>query len=845
MKGMSIFRKTGLLALALFGVISVLTSALAAHTLYKHMTAEFLSKGAAIARSVAGSSQEILLDREAAAIQAMIDQYLEIEGVAYVFVMDGEGAIVAHTFVPGVPTALSSLSFAKREQLVTELTLDGVGRVIDISEPVLAGVAGCVHVGMNKDLIVLYFWDTVLEMQGLMLVILLVCVVVLFAVIRRISRPLRQLTEYARRLGARDFSATLPFDSDDELGVLGRTLRAMARELAGLFADMESQVLRATDDLRENTAYLTAIIDNLADGLLVVSPAGAVSVINPTMREFFGLDVRDVVGAPLDGLFPREVVELASAVRCCDIDTQEADIPLSGGRVGKAVGSSILVRAQGERCLGGVLLVRDVTRARELDRLKTDFISTVSHELRTPMTSVLGFAKIIRKRLEQAVFPALAREGAERRAADQVRENLDIIVFEAQRLTELINDVLDIAKMEAGKLQWRDQLVSMDDVIRQALNSTRGLWGLKGIAMAVDVQDGLPPVRGDRSRLVQVLVNLISNAVKFTDRGTVTCRALQEGDFIVVSVEDPGVGIPGEFLEDIFEKFKQVGDTLTAKPTGTGLGLPICRQIVEHHGGAVWAESEPGKGSTFFFSIPVSVHGETAGDDDGAECDALLPAPGSAMLVREGGDAQGGPLILVVDDDPVLARFLTQVFEGDGFRVRVASSGEGAVELARDLMPGLITMDLMMPGMDGRSAIRCLRRNPFTRHIPILVLSALSDGFSAGGDVALTKPVDDIRLLEVAHSLLSEKDIRRSCLFLGEEGDGALEHCSAVNPEDVTFTSLGGIWSQVDAGFKGTVFLPAEAEAKVDIRRLAAVPGVSVVVLPEPPGWSRRKQGGE
>ena len=840
MKGWSIFRKTGLLALALFGVISVLTSALAAYTLYQRMTTEFLSKGAAIARSVAGASQEILLDRELATVQAMIDQYLEIEGVAYVFVVDGEGQIVVHTFVPRVPTALLAMPPVLSEKRVLELSLPGVGRVIDISEPVLAGVAGCVHVGMDKDLIVHYFWDAVLEMQGLMLVILIGCGAVLFAVTRRILLPLRQLTEYARRLGERDFTATLPFDSQDELGVLGRTMRAMARELAGLFADMESQVVRATDDLRENTAYLTAIIDNLADGLLVVSPVGTVSVINPTMREFFGLDGPDLSGSGLERLFPPELTGLAEKVRDCGVSTSEADVPLIGGRVGKAVASSIVVSEGAARCLGGVILVRDVTRARELDRLKTDFISTVSHELRTPMTSVLGFAKIIRKRLEQAVFPVLDREEGNARTVGQVRDNLDIIVSEAERLTELINDVLDIAKMEAGKLQWRDQVVSMADVIRQAVDSTRGLWGLKGIRMETEVEDGLPPVRGDRSRLVQVLVNLISNAVKFTDAGTVVCRARLEAGVVVVSVEDTGAGIPADAREDIFEKFKQVGDTLTAKPVGTGLGLPICRQIVEHHGGTIWVESEPGKGSVFSFGIPVLAgSGERPGEWE--ECTGLLPAPDSAMLVRDGAESAGGPLILVVEDDPVLAQFLVQVFQNDGFRVRLASGGAEAVELARDLMPGLITMDLMMPGMDGSSAIRCLRRSPFTRHIPILVLSALTDGFSAGGDVALTKPVDDVRLLEVAHSLLTERDVRRSCLYLGEEDDAALKRCSVADAEDVTFVTLPGIWDQVDAGFKGTVFLPSEASEVVDIRRLAAVPGVSVVVLPEPPGGGRGK----
>ena len=833
-KGMSIFMKTGLLALILFGVISLLASGMTAYILYQRMSGEFLSKGTAIAQSIADASQEILLNRDAATVQAMIDQYLEIEGVAYVFVLDSAGEAVSHTFVPEMPPRLAALHAAKEGGRVDEITVAPFGRVFDICRPILAGVAGYVHVGMDRELIMRYFWNAILKMQGLMFVILLVCVGVLYLITRRISRPLSSLTNYAERLAARDFSARLDISSRDEVGVLGRTMQNMAGELAVLFADMQSEVKRATSDLREHMAYLSAIIDNLADGLLVIGPTGTVSLLNPAMREFFDLGDKDYEGFSVGEVFPVEISEMSSAIRVCGADMQEAEIPLSRHRVGKAVGTSIFV-ADPPQCLGGVLLIRDITRAKELDQLKTDFISTVSHELRTPMTSVVGFAKIIRKKLEQAVFPALGESTVERRAADQVQENMDIIVSEAERLTELINDVLDIAKMEAGKVQWRDQAVSMADVIRQSLDSTRGLWDSKGIEVSVEVEDGLPLVRGDRGRLVQVMVNLISNAVKFTERSPVVCRAHTDGGSLLISVEDRGMGIPAGSLNDIFDKFKQVGDTLTSKPTGTGLGLPICRQIVEHHGGSIWVESEEGQGSIFYFNLPIARVDQMSDEDMLEECERLLPSPESAMLVRE-KDAGADPLILVVDDDPTLGRFLTQVFESAGFRVHVAANGEEAVEAARDLMPNLVTMDLMMPGMDGRTAIRCLRHNPFTRHIPILVLSALTEGVNAGGDVALTKPVDDVRLLEVATSLLLEKDMRRSCLVIGDMGEEELAEFKVICPENVQFCSLDTIWSHVEAGFKGTIFIPAEVESDVDIERLSLVSDVAVVILPALPG---------
>jgi signal transduction histidine kinase len=827
----SIFKKTSILAVVLFGVISLLTSTLAAFMLYDRMVKEYVSKGTAITQAIASASQDILLNRDAATVQAMIDQYLEIEGVSYVFVVDGEKTVVSHTFVPEMPPRLATLFESGDSLRVASVTVPPYGQVIDVSEPILAGVAGSVHVGMSKELIKRYFWAAVIRMQGLLFVTLLICVGVLFLVTRRISLPLVQLTEYADRLASHDFTADITITSRDEVGHLGRTMRSMAQELARLFSNMESEVDKATGDLREHMVYLSAIIDNLADGLLVVSPSGAVSVLNPVMREFFDLGDKEYVGFASADVFPVEVSELAHAIRTCEGVVQSAEIPLSQGRTGKAVGSSIMVSDPVRRCLGGVVLVRDITREKALDQLKTDFISTVSHELRTPMTSVLGFAKIIGKKLEHSVKPALAGHEDASRVVGQVQDNVGIIVTEAQRLTDLINDVLDIAKMEAGKILWRDTAVFVGDVVRQAVDSTRGLWLAKGIEVVLDVEADLPPVRGDHARLVQVLVNLISNAVKFSSRGPVTCRAHLDRETVLISVADHGPGIPEESLTDIFDKFKQVGDTLTEKPSGTGLGLPISRQIVEHHGGRLRVETELGKGSIFSFSIPTLSVPLDEEDQDEAICRELLPQPESALLLS--GNSGGEPLILVVDDDPILGRYFTELFEECGFRVQLAGNGEEAVVMARDMMPNLITMDLMMPDMDGRTAIRCLRHNPFTRHIPILVLSALSEVMSAGGDVALTKPVDDERLLEIVRALLLKKDVRRSCLVLGDLDDESHEGLTVFCPEGRTYCPPEDIWRHVEKGFVGTVFIPAELVDGLDIDLLSRVPNVTVVILPE------------
>ncbi len=268
--------------------------------------------------------------------------------------------------------------------------------------------------------------------------------------------------------------------------------------------------------------------------------------------------------------------------------------------------------AQAAIAIENARLFAETQKAKEeadaANQAKSSFLSSVSHELRTPLTSVLGFTKIIQKRLEEIILAHVQADDRKiQRAIGQVRENLGIILTEGDRLTAMINDVLDLAKIEAGKVDWKSEPVVVTEVIERAAAATSSLFATKGLALVKDVPADLPSTRGDRDRLIQVVINLISNAVKFTDKGSVTCRARQAAPRgqIVVSVMDTGLGIAPDDQRKVFERFVQVGDTLTDKPRGTGLGLPICREIVEHHGGRIWVESELGRGSTFSFTLPI------------------------------------------------------------------------------------------------------------------------------------------------------------------------------------------------------------------------------------------------
>ncbi|MCI0811451.1 MAG: hypothetical protein J4O10_07860, partial [Chloroflexi bacterium] len=244
---------------------------------------------------------------------------------------------------------------------------------------------------------------------------------------------------------------------------------------------------------------------------------------------------------------------------------------------------------------------RDITEAKEVERLKDEFISTVSHELRTPLTSIKGAAEILLNYPDED--PATQAEF------------LGIIDSESDRLTRLINDVLDLARLDSGQMRWHMSQADLVSVIGTAVDSTHALTVQKNVTVKIGSADGLPPFESDTDKLVQVLTNLLSNAIKFTPSGGLICvrtRLLPNLDpktgvkMAEVSVSDNGVGIPATELDNIFNRFQQVGTTLSDRPQGTGLGLAISKEIVAHLGGEIWVESQLGKGSTFFFTIPVA-----------------------------------------------------------------------------------------------------------------------------------------------------------------------------------------------------------------------------------------------
>ena len=388
--------------------------------------------------------------------------------------------------------------------------------------------------------------------------------------------------------------------------------------------------------------------------------------------------------------------------------------------------------------------------AETASQTKSAFLTNVSHELRTPLTSVVGFSKIIGRRLDELVFPAVESDDPKvQRAMRQVGENLDIISTEGDRLTAMINDVLDLAKIESGRMEWRRIPVQIEEIMLRASAATSSLISHAGLTLVTDIEPDLPTIIGDRDRLIQVVINLISNAVKFTPSGTVTGSARRDGDQLVVSIADTGVGIAPEDQETVFEQFRQAGDTLTDKPRGTGLGLPICREIVEHHGGRIWVESQVGVGSTFSFTVPIPV-AETSRAEVGEPIASTAGRNGST------GD-DPARRVLVVEDDAGTRELVRQALESNGYVVEVAPDGRKALEIVTSNPPALVILDVMLPVMDGFSVVERMKAELPNGGPPVVMLTIVDEPERAarlGVEAYLHKPFDTDELLRRVRRLV-------------------------------------------------------------------------------------------
>jgi PAS domain S-box-containing protein len=359
---------------------------------------------------------------------------------------------------------------------------------------------------------------------------------------------------------------------------------------------------------------------------------------------------------------------------------------------------------------------------RELEKLKSQFLANMSHELRTPLNSIIGFSRVILKGIDGPI-------------TDLQTQDLTAIYNSGQHLLGLINDILDLSKIEAGKMELTFDEVDIEKLIKSVMSTVIGLVKDKPVRLEDDIEANLPPVKADSMRVRQVLINFFSNASKFTDEGTIKVTAKRQGANVRISIIDSGPGISEEDQEKLFQAFSQVDASATRATGGTGLGLSISKQLITMHGGDIGLESEVGKGSTFYFTLPFYDSPEATAEPEITED----KVPDTEDLV-----------ILAIDDDEKVIRLYQRYLNKQGYRVVPLTDPKKAVERAKELKPYAITLDIMMPGYDGWQVLQDLKSEPETQNYPTLICSIVEDtkkGYALGATDYLLKPIIEDDLL--------------------------------------------------------------------------------------------------
>lgn len=550
-----------------------------------------------------------------------------------------------------------------------------------------------------------------------------------------------------------------------------RSLERVLEDLRRTNQELDQRVDERTLDLAEALARehaesnrSQAILTGIADGVVVFDKDGRAILANPAIgrlldrspEAIIGSDIKALMGKDVDAADKEMIVNLLA-----EEDLHRSSVKFSWGAKTLSVSFAPVGDPAGG-VTGTVAVFRDFTFEAEVDRMKSDFVSIVSHELRTPLTSIKGYLDLI-------------SIGASGPVTKQQKSFLAIARDNAERLNELVTDLLDISRIESGKTELNLQVVSVQEIIEEVAAVLKKEFADRELSLTLDLPSDLPEIFGDPARISQIMTNLLSNAYKYTAQGGAIVRAQRTSDAIRVDVVDTGIGISTEDQPKLFTRFFRVDDPMVRQQPGTGLGLHITKSLVEMHGGQLWLQSQSGVGSTFSFTLPLPaglVHDVVSGEAEGAEA-ALRPATVALPA---------GPWILVVDNEPDVAHLFRLQLEKEGYRVSVVTQASRVLDIARQLQPELITLDLLMD-MDGLTILSQLKADAQTASIPVVIVSVVPDaekGMALGAVDYLLKPLKEGQLLSCVRRVLAESDsgLQGKILVVDDERDivGWLKH---------------------------------------------------------------------
>ncbi|MFN6535957.1 MAG: response regulator [Nostoc sp. EkiNYC01] len=524
-----------------------------------------------------------------------------------------------------------------------------------------------------------------------------------------------------------------------ELRVAERTA-----ELITVNRQLQSQLderQRTQEELRFSQARFARILDIADDAIISINGFQRITLFNQGAEKIFGYSAEEVIGQGLDLLLPQRfsqvhhqhVVDFGKSPNLARRMGERREIYGRRKDGTEFPAEASISKIDMSQEIFYTVILRDITERKQIERMKDEFISVVSHELRTPLTSIHGSLGM----LASGLLPTDSEQG---------KRLLQIATDSTERLVRLINDILDIERIESGKGKMEPEICDIIDLIAQAVNVMQPLADKAGVTLCVSDVSG--QVWVDCDRIVQTLTNLLSNAIKFSSAGsTVWLQVQQQGDEVLLTVKDNGRGIPTDKLESIFERFQQVDSSDSRNHDGTGLGLAICKSIMQQHGGRIWAESVLGEGSTFYITVPlfrthqntdlqeyskipiIYGHKQIASNQPDVDFVNWVNKPFSEKHLLESvrqvlAKSSKRVRVLIVEDDTDLAQLLMTLFERHKIETFLAKTGREAIRLSQEVNPDLMILDLILPESDGFAVVDWLQQHNHLCNTPVLVYSA-------------------------------------------------------------------------------------------------------------------------